>query len=164
MWKKNDKRSTDNVSSVRSGQKTRPGGKGKGGAGCKARPGKGKRQKMKNRKAWTLLPHWSHLGTKLIFLVPIFLLMWEQFLRILKCLAPATSASYNSRPHNLWYSFREDATLSGLARWRCQSGSTWWRLTSGWFSIPVLACSIFLNLNFNKNWSSRKELAPYDED
>ena len=49
--KKNDKRSTDYVSSVRSGQKTRPGGKGKGGAGCKARPGKGKRQKMKNRKA-----------------------------------------------------------------------------------------------------------------
>ena len=48
--KKNDKRSTDDVSSFRPGQKTRPGGKGKGGAGSKARPGKGKRQKMKNRK------------------------------------------------------------------------------------------------------------------
>ena len=48
--KKNDKRSTDDVSSFRPGQKTRPGVKGKGGAGSKARPGKGKRQKMKNRK------------------------------------------------------------------------------------------------------------------
>ena len=48
--KKNDKRSTDDVSSFRPGQKTRPGGKGKGGAGSKARPGKGTRQKMKNRK------------------------------------------------------------------------------------------------------------------
>ena len=48
--KKNDKRSTDDVSSFRPGQKTRPGGKGKGGAGSKARPGKGKRKKMKNRK------------------------------------------------------------------------------------------------------------------
>merc|ERR1712013_919766 len=46
--KKNDKRSTDDVSSFRPGQKTRPGGKGK--ASSKARPGKGKRQKMKNRK------------------------------------------------------------------------------------------------------------------
>merc|ERR1719184_359472 len=50
--KKNDKRSTDDVSSFRPSQKTRPGGKSKagGGAGSKARPGKGKRQKMKNRK------------------------------------------------------------------------------------------------------------------
>merc|ERR1712241_1601238 len=40
--KKNDKRSTDDVSSFRPGQKTRPGGGGKGkGAGSKARPGKG---------------------------------------------------------------------------------------------------------------------------
>ena len=46
--KKNDKRSTDDVSSFRPGQKTRPGGKGK--VSSKARPGKGKRQKMKNRK------------------------------------------------------------------------------------------------------------------
>merc|ERR1711990_1210544 len=47
--KKNDKRSTDDVSSFRPGQKTRPGGKSKAGGG-KARPGKGTRQKMKNRK------------------------------------------------------------------------------------------------------------------
>merc|ERR1712012_1372227 len=46
--KKNDKRSTDDVSSFRPGQKTSPGGKGK--TSSKARPGKGKRQKMKNRK------------------------------------------------------------------------------------------------------------------
>merc|ERR1712156_974978 len=46
--KKNDKKSADDVSSFRPGQKTRPGGKGK--ASSKARPGKGKRQKMKNRK------------------------------------------------------------------------------------------------------------------
>ena len=48
--KKNDKRSTDDVSSFCPGQKTRPEGKGKRGAGSKARPGKGTRQKMKNQK------------------------------------------------------------------------------------------------------------------
>ena len=46
--KKNDIRSTDDVPSFRPGQKTRPGGKGK--VSSKGRPGKGKRQKMKNRK------------------------------------------------------------------------------------------------------------------
>ena len=46
--KKNDRKSTDDVSSFKPGQKTRPGGKAGGKGGSKARPGKGKRQKMKN--------------------------------------------------------------------------------------------------------------------
>jgi rRNA-processing protein EBP2 len=46
--KKNDKRSNDDVSSFRPGQKTRAGGNSKGPKGSKARPGKGNRQKMKN--------------------------------------------------------------------------------------------------------------------
>jgi len=47
--KKNDRKSTDDVSGFRPGQKTRPGGKNASKVG-KARPGKGKRQKMKNKK------------------------------------------------------------------------------------------------------------------
>lgn len=45
--KKNDRKSTDDVSSFRPGQKSRHGGKSKGG---QKRPGKGNRQKMKNKK------------------------------------------------------------------------------------------------------------------
>jgi len=47
--KKNDQKSTNDVSSFRPGHKTRPGGK-KGGKGANKRPGKFSRQKMKNKK------------------------------------------------------------------------------------------------------------------
>ena len=184
--KKNDKWS------VRSVQKTRPGGKGKGGAGCKARPGKGKRQKMKNRKASapTLVPFFFSCGSSSWEFWNVLLLLHQHLTTlaliitdILSEKMPSVSVKDVSQQEftmalaafqrsklipSLCVVSAPDFPLSKgfniMARWRCQSGSTWWRLTSGWFSIPVLACSIFLNLNFNKNNSSRKELAPYDED
>merc|ERR1712080_3387 len=48
--KKNDRKSTDDVSSYRPGQKTKVGGKKLGVKGGKKRPGKFSRQKQKNKK------------------------------------------------------------------------------------------------------------------
>jgi len=48
--KKNDRKSTDDVSSYRPGQKTKVGGKKSGMKGGKKRPGKFSRQKQKNKK------------------------------------------------------------------------------------------------------------------
>ena len=47
---------------------------------------------------------------------------------------------------------------SSLARWRCQSGSTLWRPTTGLFSNSLSSAQSHWTVVY------RKELAPYDED